>query len=395
MPTFALTSAEVSAGAAPFRLADFLRVLDERRGLIRNVAVGFSLLTLLVLFYLPTLYSSSTVVMLDQRKNNVADLSSVLSALPTDPSSVQNQIQVLSSRDLAGRVIGKLKLYNDPEFNPALNQNGAPDIGDFVRLLNPANWSPPRQAGDADYERDAIVGAFLNRLDVSALGLSTSITVTFSSRDPAKAALIANTLADAYTEDQVDIKVAHTCAGVIDMKLESGAAGNVQHHARQRFVERHVGVAIATNAFLVAQRLRKRLTQGNTGVFGAMVIIDMQVTITADVEINQAMPDDLVQHVVKKRHAAVERALAAAVKIDGNGDSGFIGITDHGGLACGHVALVPCCWKGADYSGNRPATASVAGLLCDTACYGNVPYLFQAACPESSCPLLLKLLLPP
>jgi len=46
-------------------------------------------------------------------------LSSVLSALPTDPSSVQNQIQVLSSRDLARRVIGKLKLYDDPEFNPA------------------------------------------------------------------------------------------------------------------------------------------------------------------------------------------------------------------------------------------------------------------------------------
>ena len=46
--------------------------------------LGVSALTLLVLLCLPTLYSSSAVVMLDQRKNNVADLSSVLSALPTD-----------------------------------------------------------------------------------------------------------------------------------------------------------------------------------------------------------------------------------------------------------------------------------------------------------------------
>ena len=203
--TFASTAS--TPVEAPFGFADFLRVLDERRSLIRNIMLAVSALTLLVLLYLPTLYSSSAVVMLDQRKNNVADLSSVLSALPTDPSSVQNQIQVLSSRELAGRVIGKLKLYDDPEFDPALNGNATPDIGDLVRLLNPANWGSSRRAG-ADYERDAIVSAFLRRLDVSALGLSTSITVTFASRDPAKAALIANTLADTYTEDQVDTEVA-------------------------------------------------------------------------------------------------------------------------------------------------------------------------------------------
>ena len=201
--TFASTAS--APAEASFGFADFLRVLDERRSLIRNITLLVGALTLAVLLYLPTLYSSSAVVMLDQRKNNVADLSSVLSALPTDAPSVQNQIQVLSSRDLAGRVIGKLKLYDDPEFNPALNRNGAPDIGDFVRLLNPANWGPAAGAGS---EHDAIVSAFLDRLDVSALGLSTSITVTFTSRDPVKAALIANTLADAYTEDQVDIKVA-------------------------------------------------------------------------------------------------------------------------------------------------------------------------------------------
>ena len=69
---------------------------------------------------LPTLYSTSASVMLDPRKNNVTDLSSVLSQLPTDPSSLQNQIQILTSRDLALHVIAKLKLYDDPEFNSAL-----------------------------------------------------------------------------------------------------------------------------------------------------------------------------------------------------------------------------------------------------------------------------------
>ena len=39
--------------------------------------------------------------MLDPRKNNITELSAVLSQLPADPARVQNQIQILQSRDLA------------------------------------------------------------------------------------------------------------------------------------------------------------------------------------------------------------------------------------------------------------------------------------------------------
>jgi len=183
---------------AGFGLADFVRVISRRRVLIRNVALAVVALTTMIVMALPTLYSSSAIVMLDQRKNNVADVTTVLSALPTDPTSVQNQIQVLSSRDLALKVIAKLKLYGDPEFNPALDRGGLPDF-------NPLHWfAGPTAPGDV---RDAIVNAFLARLDVSALGLSTSIDVSFSACDPAKAALIANTLAESYTEDQVATKI--------------------------------------------------------------------------------------------------------------------------------------------------------------------------------------------
>ena len=252
---------------APFSYADFLRVLDERRSLICNVMLAVAALTLAVLLYLPTLYSSSAVVMLDQRKNNVADLSSVLSALPTDPTSVQNQIQLLSSRELAGRVIGKLKLYDDPEFNPALNGSGAPDIGDVVRMLNPANWIPSRRAEGAAYERDAIVNNFLNHLDVSALGLSTSITLTFTSRDPAKAALIANTLADSYLEDQVDTKVAAARMATqwltdrmhqLAKQVQAGESAIAEYKAAHNLVDSAQGNSlvdqqlVAINALLIA-----------------------------------------------------------------------------------------------------------------------------------------------
>ena len=65
-----------------FQLADFIRLLDARRGLILRVALATILCALAVALVLPTTYSSSAVVMLDPRKNNVTDLSAVLSPLP-------------------------------------------------------------------------------------------------------------------------------------------------------------------------------------------------------------------------------------------------------------------------------------------------------------------------
>ncbi len=179
-----MSSASATAEAAPaFRTGDLVRAARERWGLIFGVAVLVVAATLCVLMWLPTLYSSSASVMLDPRKNNVADLSSVLSQLPTDPASLQNQIQILQSRDLAAQAIAKLKLYDDPEFSQSVK------VGD-----------------DPSVAKEKIVSAFEKNLTVAAEGLSTTLTVTFTSRDPVKAAAIANTLVDTYIDDQIDSK---------------------------------------------------------------------------------------------------------------------------------------------------------------------------------------------
>ena len=117
--------------------------LRARIGLIVRVAVLVVAAAVVIVSVLPTRYTSSAVLMIDPRKNTVADLSSVLSALPTDPASLQNQIQVLQSRDLAAEVIAKLKLYDDPEFNGALQ----PSVGGaLLAALNPEHWFVKRSA---------------------------------------------------------------------------------------------------------------------------------------------------------------------------------------------------------------------------------------------------------
>ncbi len=56
----------------------------------------------------PTVYSGSAVVILDPRKNNVTELTAVIAQLPADPATMQNQLQILTSRQLAATVVDRL-----------------------------------------------------------------------------------------------------------------------------------------------------------------------------------------------------------------------------------------------------------------------------------------------
>jgi len=183
-----------------FQLGDFLRIVEARRGTVLRVALAVIVLAVLVALILPRQYTSSAVVMLDQRKNNVTDLSAVLSQLPTDPATLQNQIQILTSREIATDVITKLQLYNDPEFNPVLEPPGP------SAMLRPSFWFGDSAAGDVALIHDRILATFLKHVSAEANGLSTAITVYASANDPKKAQSIADALTKAYVDDQVAVR---------------------------------------------------------------------------------------------------------------------------------------------------------------------------------------------
>src|ERR1700760_4772501 len=126
--------------ASGFELADLIRMIEARRKLITRVLLGTILCAVAAALVLPTTYTSSSEVMLDPRKNNITELTAVLSQLPADPASVQNQLQILQSRDLAAVVIERLHLDQDPEFNPTLaNPSLVQLLGEMASLINPKN----------------------------------------------------------------------------------------------------------------------------------------------------------------------------------------------------------------------------------------------------------------
>lgn len=189
-----------------FNLLDLLRIIRVRRKIILGTAAVVVTLVTAIVMELTPLYRATAVVMLDQRKHNLEDTAAVLSGLPTDQATIQNQVQILTSLGLAGKVVDKLKLMEDPEFNPKIGGLGA-----LIGALNPMNWfgSNSKAEDEAlgfDRERSAVIHRFLGRLSVSPIGLSTAMKVSFQSENPNKAARIASGIANAYVEDQLEAK---------------------------------------------------------------------------------------------------------------------------------------------------------------------------------------------
>ena len=105
-----------------------------------------------------------------------------------------------------------------------------------------------------------------------------------------------------------------------------GPAGEIDHHARQRLVERHVGMAVAAHAGLVADRLGDRLAERDADVLDRVVRVDVQVALGLDLEVDHAVARHLVEHVLEERQAGGELRHALAVQVEPDADLRFLGV---------------------------------------------------------------------
>jgi len=106
------------------------------------------------------------------------------------------QAQLIASRDLARRAIKDLRIEDNPEFDPVAQNPGPVSRAlIFLGLLrDPARKSP----------EDRILEAYLDRLQVSAPGSGSLVTINFQSQDRELAAKAANRIAELYLDMRAD-----------------------------------------------------------------------------------------------------------------------------------------------------------------------------------------------
>ena len=201
-------------------LRELLRKLWRRKLAVLGTVVTVTTLATIVLFQLTPRYTASAAVMIEPRETQVVDIQAVMSGLPGDLATIQSEVEVIRSRGLADRVVRRLKLLEDPEFNRRLRPKTAWDelraeLFD-VRAYVPEEWldivfgAPEEetlsQEEKLDRERVEIIDTFLEQLEVAPEGRSRVITISFESESYETAALVANTVADLYLVEQLEAK---------------------------------------------------------------------------------------------------------------------------------------------------------------------------------------------
>ena len=101
-------------------------------------------------------------------------------------------------------------------------------------------------------------------------------------------------------------------------------------------------MAVATHAQLVADGLRERLPKRDADVFNRVMGVDLQIAGGGDIDIDQAVTRDLVEHVVEKRHARGKRGHPAAIQVELDADLRFLGAANDvgGSHACEYPAVI-------------------------------------------------------
>lgn len=207
-----------------FDVRRIISIAWRRKFLIAGVTLLFVLAGLYQLSRVVPIYSTSATIMLNNRETRVVDIESVVSGLPVGNAAVGSEIQLLRSTQLLERVVDKLRLERDPEFNAALRPTvpyatlyGAERIlpQSFIRLLTGADSTPipPASIGSMDPDgaemraiKRGIVGTLRSNMSAGGVQGTVAIQVGYSSPDPRKAQLIANTIAEQYIIDQLEAK---------------------------------------------------------------------------------------------------------------------------------------------------------------------------------------------
>jgi capsular exopolysaccharide synthesis family protein len=172
------------------------------RGHIRTIA-GLPLIALVgALVYVfttePT-FTAKSQILIDPKVPQLLREQSGEVNFSLDNAQVESEMAVLRSEKLATTVINELNLSNDPEL-----QNDKTSIFTTLqsRFLGEGN-----RAKETEFFRfRRAIAAFESGLDVRRTGLSYAIEIAFSSKDPEKAARVANAVAEAYIRDQIDTK---------------------------------------------------------------------------------------------------------------------------------------------------------------------------------------------
>jgi exopolysaccharide transport family protein len=198
-------------------LREIARILRRRSRIIVAITAALTLAAIIFVLSSTTQYTATSTVLVDPRRANVVDTSqTVLSNFGTDDATIESQALLIKSVAILRRVVERLKLSADEEFVPPPSL-----LGTIKGLFR----SPPSKSAVSpeDVATARAADSLQRQLKVIRQGTTFLVDINVNSESPEKATDIANSIADAYFEEQVRAKYEATriAAGWLNGQIEN------------------------------------------------------------------------------------------------------------------------------------------------------------------------------
>lgn len=187
-------------------LSDYLRVLYKRRRPATTVFLLVFLTTCLYTFTATPTYSAKVQILIEKEASNVVAFKEAVEQNQVTDDYYQTQYRILQSRALARRTLDALHFWQNPQIAGSPASYGPRAMLAALLPHLPFGERTEAPAPDETSAQSRAIDRFLDHVTVSPIRNSRLVDVTFESTDPALAATIANGIAKAYIEQNLEFR---------------------------------------------------------------------------------------------------------------------------------------------------------------------------------------------
>ncbi|HEY0033214.1 MAG TPA: Wzz/FepE/Etk N-terminal domain-containing protein, partial [Devosia sp.] len=184
-------------------LAALLSAVIKRLPRIVLITLVLLGLTYVILMFMPRLYESSASILVEPRSNIYTRAANEQAPVLTGSEAgvVSSQIELIKSRDTLLRVIDRLNLRSEAEFNGS-GDGGFSPLGVVTQILGKKN-------APASID-ETVLNNLISRMTVIQERDSRIISILVRSTDPQRAAEIANAIANAHVTRRAELSLSDT-----------------------------------------------------------------------------------------------------------------------------------------------------------------------------------------
>ena len=183
-------------------LHQYWRTVKKHQRPILGIVLLAALFSTLIVFALTPVYRSTVTLLIEVSPAKVVSIEEVYGANLANREYLESQYEILKSRTIAEKVIDRWKLAQSPEFGLRGKQPW------YVRWFG-ADPGPQDRPLTAE-ERENLFKAVKDRLAIEPVRRTQLIKISFDAHDPGLAADIANAVAQAYIESNLEARVQMT-----------------------------------------------------------------------------------------------------------------------------------------------------------------------------------------